>query len=990
MSTYRYPGAQPFTTAEQHIFFGRKADIEALNRQIRLEPLLVLYARSGLGKSSLLNAGLIPTIRQEGKYLPVSIRFNAYNPKEEESSSPLDVTQQAIALATPAATRDSYLEKLLQAEKSLWYQLKDAQARTNNPQPLLLIFDQFEELFTYPEADIKAFKKELAEVLYTKIPQRFRNIVEQEVEQPQHLTSTELALLHQAFAPHVVMAIRSDRISLLDRLADHLPNIKRSWYELDALNIEQAEDAILNPAYMKGAFLSPIFDYDEKALQQILKFLTQNYIQKIESFQLQILCQATERTVIRQGLTSITNSDLGNIESIYENYYSNQIGSISNVEDQLLARRFIEEGLIFEEEERRLSLYEGQVFSQFNLSPELLRQLEDTHLIRREPSLKGGFTYELSHDTLVGPVLRAKQVRQSSERQAAEETERRQREIQLQEAQEKAASERQLREKAQQKELQARQRTRLALFVSFIALLLAIFAGRNYLKAQGSEKIANEKTVEANDLLQVALQEKVKTKEAFDQLILQQDSTKTARETAERNLRKALEEEAKTKKTLAKLILQQDSTKTARLVAEQNLEKALQEEAKTKEILAQLRIEQDSTRAAKDIAEKATQEVSKRLIELQQAYKELKEERRVSASAKQEALKSLALARQDIRHLKYESALLKIKAADALEAAEDSVTWAYLELIFWYNEIGQINRAVGILDSAIMAGKRQESLSPYQLLAEETTSAQAKLREVLKNFDPARYQYLYQRYYPKMILVKGGEFEMGCNEAIDKACREDEDQHKAMLSDFYMAQYETTWWQYYLFCAATGYKFRSPRWEIIGNHPVVNVSWKNALTYSNWVSKQHRLEPSISIPSFGLNINSKGYRLPSETEWEYAAKGGHAQQMYIYSGSNDLESVGWFRNRSKKGTHPVGQLKPNRLRLYDMSGNVSEWCFDNYKPNYLNETPLDYFGPEQETDRISRGGSWKDPNRFCRSSFRYYTSPNRRIPTRGFRVAKSK
>ena len=94
MAHYRYPGAQPFSTAQEHIFFGRERDVEALYRQIRLQPLVVLHAKSGLGKSSLLQAGIVPQVLHDGKYCPVHIRFNAFNPAGEEVRLPLDTARE--------------------------------------------------------------------------------------------------------------------------------------------------------------------------------------------------------------------------------------------------------------------------------------------------------------------------------------------------------------------------------------------------------------------------------------------------------------------------------------------------------------------------------------------------------------------------------------------------------------------------------------------------------------------------------------------------------------------------------------------------------------------------------------------------------------------------------------------------------------------------------------------------------------------------------
>ena len=420
MKQYRYPGAKPFSSGQQDIFFGREEDIQRLFELISLEQLVVLYSKSGFGKSSLLNAGIIPRTQAGKKHRPFTIRLGAFT--EDKAESPKTATQSPIALPDLAS---SYLDQLLPHDDSLWYHVKNRQAYSGESGGYLLLFDQFEELFTYPEAQILEFKQQLKELLNNQVPQRFREALEQQyAEKAVRLSDLELEWLHQPFDLKIIMAIRSDRMSLLNNLKDYLPNILRHSYELDALSEAQAEDAILNPAYKKSkSFIAPPFDYDDEALEAMLAFLTKGHTQKIESFQLQILCQTLENKVIDLGLKRIARVDVGDIESIYKNYYDNQIRRLGAPKEQLAARKFIEDGLIFEEEERRLSLYEGQIYKNFGITAELLSRLVDSHLLRAEPAIQGGFTYELSHDTLVQPVLASKARRLAAEQEAAAEKE---------------------------------------------------------------------------------------------------------------------------------------------------------------------------------------------------------------------------------------------------------------------------------------------------------------------------------------------------------------------------------------------------------------------------------------------------------------------------------------------------------------------------------------------------------------------------------------
>jgi hypothetical protein len=225
---------------------------------------------------------------------------------------------------------------------------------------------------------------------------------------PNLLTPQQSEFLERPVNLRVLMSIRSDRMSQLDSLSSHIPSILLNCYELKSLSRAQAEDAIISPAQKAGEFQSPLFTYHPEALEKILNYLTKNG-KPIESFQLGILCHHVEKDiVIANRDTYVEVKDLGDLENIYQNYYNDSIKQVGTEEEQLKSRILIEEGLIFAKEERRITLYEGQIQSTYDVSAELLRKLADTHIIRSEPHSSGGYMYEVSHDTLVAPILKAK------------------------------------------------------------------------------------------------------------------------------------------------------------------------------------------------------------------------------------------------------------------------------------------------------------------------------------------------------------------------------------------------------------------------------------------------------------------------------------------------------------------------------------------------------------------------------------------------------
>lgn len=528
--TDRYPGIRPFKKMESALFFGRDVEIEELLHSVKVHDTLVIYSKSGLGKSSLVNAGLAPRLVEE-KLLPIDIRFltNADKDPFQKILSEVKATMPREALATvPEGLQDD-----------LWVLFNHWQS-AGTP---VLIFDQFEEFFYYDQNLQAETISRMANLINGKVTE---DVIKQLAASEPDNKSLVLHLLKKP-AVKILFLIRSDRLSLLEVFSAKLPQILNNRYHLKPLRLENAEQAISLPAQLTEsedvAFKTRAYEYSIASLRVILRSLGDKKNGEIESSQLQIVCQELEKIAeakwnLTQQEITMEPEDFGaekGIQKIIDDFYWNQLEKLKTNEKLQLTEKDI--GVVRNLIEKELLSGNKRIIQSVDRVKEILRnvkpetakvgdiakedfladELLNLRLIREEDSHLGK-VFEISHDTLVESIAKAREERIKEEQAALLQ----QQQAQLEKERQRTADEMRLKENAEAEKTKAQEAERSALQAKAEAeeaRLVALKqekkakkekenAEREKLKAQEAERLATaarNKALRARRNLRVAL-----------------------------------------------------------------------------------------------------------------------------------------------------------------------------------------------------------------------------------------------------------------------------------------------------------------------------------------------------------------------------------------------------------------------------------------------------------------------------------------------------
>ncbi|KAB2908963.1 MAG: formylglycine-generating enzyme family protein [Ignavibacteriales bacterium] len=270
------------------------------------------------------------------------------------------------------------------------------------------------------------------------------------------------------------------------------------------------------------------------------------------------------------------------------------------------------------------------------------------------------------------------------------------------------------------------------------------------------------------------------------------------------------------------------------------------------------------------------------------------------------------------------------------------------------------------------------SVTVYMLIRElssEETAQKPAAAPVKKEEVPEGY-----------VFVEGGTFLMGCTSEQGYDCWQDEyPAHEVTLSDFYISKYEVTQAQWDSIMPVNPSFYRG------ASLPVELISWYDAIEFCNKLSEKEGLKPAYSGTGTNITCNfyANGYRLPTEAEWEYAARGGRKSKNFKYSGSNNIDLIAWYAGNSGYRPHDVGTKLPNELGIYDMTGNVWEWCWD-WKVGYSSRRQTNPIGGITGDQKALRGGSWFFAAQYARVSNRGDHWPVYGRNNLGFRLVRTK
>ena len=858
-----WPGLLPFGEEDWKYFHGRDFETEMLHRRVERERLTILFGPSGLGKSSILQAGLFPLLRRED-VLPVYIRLD-YSPEKP------DLTNQVKTAIVREAERAGVEAPSPRAKETLWeyFHRKDADFWSKRHRILtpLLVFDQFEEVFTLDARDrartqaTRAFLLELADLVEARPPLQLRSRLE--LEFPGTKQSEAERFTFERHRYKILFSLREDFLPDLEGLGEQMGSIAHNRFGLSRLNGVAALQAVNQAPHI----IAP--DVAERVVRFVAAAEPNEDLVdlEVEPALLSVVCGELNSQRQERRESQITERVLdGSQEQILADFYERSIADLSEsvctfVEEKLLTRRGFRNLVVFEE-----------AVSAPGVSEDDIEELVRRRLVRIED--RGRLRLlELSHDLLTGVVSssRDERRRRAREAEAVRELEERHR--------------------------RSWRRAATLVLVSLLALGALGAVAWAYVAQKQADELAEAKEVAERAAAEASNQRAI---------------AEARRKEAERQQR-----EAEKARELAELAAAEASR-------QQRIADAQREEAVRQRQEAMM-ARADAERAANDaLVQKNLAEEQRSLAEQREnEIEESQEQVQDSNDALIEALRERLSSRDPGEVLGAMDILVRGSQDSQAVFARIDDRWfdstrEFVPLLIALDETAQDQPSQRWGELRIMLVKRFSQKSGF-------------------GAPPATLDG------EKRIRLAGGEFDMG---GVEPGYGVGERPARPFVSPFYLQQHEVTNSEYRRFDPSRDAS--AP-----GDHPAANVSWYDAMAYAAWL----------------------GGSLPTETQWEFAAR-GQAGRPYPWGGQRPTPTRANYDHDQNgetgaRGTAPVGSFPDGATpeRIHDLAGNVWEWCRDG------------------ANTRVLRGGSFFNDERYLASTGRNFLHPDARESLVGFRVA---
>lgn len=969
---YPFKFLDAYGKEDHDIFYGRDEETEALYRLVFQANLMLVYGGSGTGKTSLIRCGLANRFKatqwkdlyiRRGSDINESLLNTITNniPAKKATVNMIEEPEEdwfESVVASEKAAGNTRIERLqLQTDNPVAHALQDLYLATFTP--IYLIFDQFEELYTLGTP-----------------------------EEQQQLTRTIAELVTLDLPVKIIIVMREEYLARLYELEQAVPQLRHKKLRIEPMDLPRVEQVILSAtAHNPQSNIKLEKGRETEIARAIIDKVREGdiYVKLpyLQVFMDRLYEKATGEPTDRQAEAHFTLAlvnEMGNIGDVLADFIELQSSRLqrklakkypdlpNDIVWQILSPFATVDGTKVPIRQSDLAqIRQGIKLPDNPKTDELIREaiaeLENSRILRYR---KEEDTYEVAHDTLALQIAEKRSEEEKTFLKARRMVTEgyitfqdtasylnREQLMFILPYQERLVKELETKQwsflQESERKVKKRERKR-RIIIAAIAILLIGLASFNYwtgTQALWQADRANWQACEAENAKNLAEASKDKAEQAqYTALEKEEDALGLARE-AEKQRRNAA--------TQARI--------------------ALEEKDRALQALSRLRIANEQ-RAEKEIADAAVR----------------------------------------VLVLDYDEALARLYAADAFVEVYPPLGRAFMEIAFFYGETYQFEQAGQVLERAGALFGRSAPRLPFRNQT-DTVAYLNSLRSALQQLDQNHFRQITARYYPDMVPVPGGSFQMGCAPLSNDNCSDNEmPRHQVSLKSFQIARTETTVWQYHLYLTATG-REKADTGEgatqtTAGHDADVNLSWYDAVEYANWLSKQKGLQPVYTIDKKTLDKNNSGaldnkkwlvtadsaangFRLPTEAEWEYVARGGPAQQNMVYSGSNELERVGWYASNSTGGPNPVARLEPTGkqaadLKIYDMSGNAWEWCWDWSSADYYKNSPQESpRGPQSGSSRIIRGGSWNNDASYARISYRGNASPGYRSNDIGFRLVRS-